>query len=112
MGMHWSGRTITHANKRYSMRIRFYGCLLAALTLIANVGTSSAQQPATGTITGRITDKETQAGVAGATVEALTGTGRAAASAVTDADGQYRLTVPPGSYAIVVTMVGYETQRL
>lgn len=92
------------------MRIRVYGCLLAVLTLLFSVG--SAQAQSAGTITGRITDKETQAPIAGVTVEAVTASGRSAASAVTDADGQYRLSVPAGSYSIVISMVGYQTSRL
>ena len=93
------------------MRIRFHGCLLAILTLVFSVGTASAQQPAAGTISGRITDKETQAPVSGATIEAVTATGRAVASAVTDADGEFRLSAPAGNYAIIVTMLGYQTYR-
>lgn len=94
------------------MRIRFYACLLAMLALPFGVSQASAQQGATGTITGRITDKETQSPVAGVTVEAVTA-GRAVASASTDADGEYRLiNVPAGSYSVVITMIGYETMRI
>lgn len=94
------------------MRIRFYGCLLAVLALLVSAGAASAQNT-TGTITGRITDKETQAPVSGATVQAVSGSGRAVASAVTDADGQFRLTnVPAGAHSLIVTMVGYETARV
>jgi outer membrane receptor for ferrienterochelin and colicins len=94
------------------MRIRFHGCLLAILTLVCSVSTASAQQSAAGTISGRITDKETQAPISGATVDAVTTTGRAVASAVTDADGEFRVTAPAGTYSIVVTMLGYQTQRI
>jgi outer membrane receptor for ferrienterochelin and colicins len=93
------------------MRIRFYGCLLAILTLVFSVGTASAQQPAAGTITGRITDKENQAGVSGATVEAQSG-GRTVASTTTDTDGEYRIVAAAGTYVVVVQMVGYETFRI
>src|SRR5687768_6860081 len=93
------------------MRIRFHGCLLAILTLAFSVGTASAQQPAAGTISGRVTDRESQAPIAGATVEAVAA-GTAVASAVTDADGQFRLSAPAGSYTIVVTMLGYATDRI
>jgi outer membrane receptor for ferrienterochelin and colicins len=93
------------------MRIRFHGCLLAILTLVFSVGTASAQQPA-GTISGRITDKENQAGVAGATVQVVTATGTAVASAVTDADGEFRLSAPAGTYSLVVSMLGYESERI
>src|SRR5687768_4765832 len=93
------------------MRIRFHGCLLAILTLVFSVGTASAQQSA-GTISGRITDKENQAGVAGATVQAVTATGSPVASAVTDADGEFRLSASSGTYSLVVTMLGYQTHRI
>lgn len=93
------------------MRIRFYACLLAVLALVASAGAAGAQTP-TGTITGRITDKESQAPIAGVTVQAVSPSGRAVASAVTDADGQFRLAnVPAGSHSLIVTMVGYQTAR-
>lgn len=94
------------------MRIRFYGCLLALLTLFMSAGAASAQQSATGAITGRITDKATQAPIAGATVEAVTAMGRTVASVVTNANGEYRLrNLAPGNYAVVIAMVGYQTAR-
>jgi iron complex outermembrane receptor protein len=95
------------------MRIRFFGALLAVLALTMMAGMASAQQPATGAITGRITDKETQTPIAGATVEAITATGRAAASAVTSENGEYRLAnLASGTYSVVVTMLGYQTHRI
>lgn len=94
------------------MRIRFYGCLLAVLTLVLSAVPASAQQSATGTITGRITDKGTQSPIAGAVVQAMSA-GRAASSAITDADGQYRMAnVPAGTYSVVVNMVGYEVANI
>lgn len=93
------------------MRIRFYGCLMAVLALLMSAANVSAQQSGTGTITGRITDKENSAPVAGVTVQAVTAAGRSAGSAVTDADGQFRITVPPGTYSLLVHMVGYQTYR-
>src|SRR5688572_20213173 len=95
------------------MRIRFYGLMLAILALTMSAGLASAQQPATGVITGRITDKETQTPIAGATVEAVTATGRAASSAITNENGEYRLAnLAGGSYSVVVTMLGYQTHRI
>ena len=94
------------------MRIRFYGCLLAFFALLPAAQPAHAQQ-ATGTITGRVTDKESQAAVAGAVVEAVSASGRSVASALTDAAGQFRMSnVPAGTYAVVITMVGYETARI
>ena len=94
------------------MRIRFHGCLLAILALLFSVGTASAQQSAAGTISGRITDKENQAGISGATIEAVTAGGSTVASAVTDADGEFRLSAPAGNYSLVVTMLGYQRERI
>ncbi|HUP88264.1 MAG TPA: TonB-dependent receptor [Longimicrobiales bacterium] len=89
---------------------RFRGSFL--LALMALVCASAANAQTSGSITGRITNKETQTPVAGATVQATTATGRVVASAVTDADGQYRLAnVPAGTYSVVVSMVGFQTNR-
>ena len=94
------------------MRIRFYWVWLVLLGAFV-VSTAHAQQAANGTITGRVVDKETQSPVAGATVEAVTGTGRTVASASTGADGEYRLAnLPAGSYSVIITMVGFETERI
>src|SRR5690606_1019472 len=65
-----------------------------------------------GTVSGRLTDAETGAPLAGARVEAVTGA-RVVASAFSGTDGAYRLTnVPAGTYVLVVTLLGYETQRI
>ncbi len=62
-----------------------------------------------GTISGRVVDAETGQPVATAMVELL---GPRTASTGTDAQGNYRLTVAPGTYALVVSRIGYESQRI
>ena len=64
----------------------------------------TAQQ---GTISGRITDAETGAGVAGATVDVM---GQALVGS--DAAGGFSASVPVGSHSVIVTIIGYETTRL
>ncbi len=65
----------------------------------------------TGTITGRVTD-DTGAPLASARVEAVAG-GQVAASTLSDESGQYRLTnIEAGTYAVVVSLVGYGTRRI
>ncbi|MGH7474988.1 MAG: TonB-dependent receptor domain-containing protein [Longimicrobiales bacterium] len=86
------------------------GAAAALALLLAWVAPAAAQD---GSITGRVTSTDTGEPVAGAQVEAISAGGAVVAQAVTGAQGDFRLSnVPPGSYAIVVTSLGYETQRL
>ncbi len=64
----------------------------------------AAQQ---GTISGRVTDAETGAGVAGATVEVM-----GEAQVGSDDAGEFSASVPSGSHSVIVTIIGYETTRL
>jgi len=65
-----------------------------------------------GSITGRITDAASGSALPSARVEVVAGA-RVVAAGVTDGTGTYRLDpVPPGTYALVVTLVGYEPQRV
>ena len=78
--------------------------LVAAVLLLA--GAASAQAPATSTIQGTVRDASGQT-LAGVSVY-LSGTTRGTAS---DAEGRYRIeAVPPGSYRLVGSMVGYQAQ--
>ena len=62
----------------------------------------------TGTITGRVTDIGAGKGIVGATARAVSGV-RIAGSAVTDDNGNFRITgLPPGSYSVAVTRIGYK----
>lgn len=93
------------------MMTRFRTGLLAVVTMLACAAGLSAQQ--VGTITGRLTDAETQTGISGATVQVVTAGNRSVGNAVTDAQGQFRIAnVPAGSYALLFDMVGYETGRV
>jgi iron complex outermembrane receptor protein len=71
---------------------------------VSIVATAAAQA---GTIAGRVTDVDGGRPVVGATVRALSATGTAAAGTMTDDDGQYRLTVPAGTYTVSVRRIGY-----
>jgi len=67
----------------------------------------------TGSVTGRVVNQETGAPLANARVAAVAESGRTVASALSGADGQFRLTnLAPGTYTIVVTLVGYEEFRV
>ncbi|HEY0671334.1 MAG TPA: TonB-dependent receptor, partial [Longimicrobiales bacterium] len=93
------------------MMMRFRSGLMAMLALVVCGGTLSAQE--TGTITGRVTDAETQNGISAATVQVVTAGNRSVGSAVTDADGQFRIAnVPAGNYSLQINMTGYETGRV
>ena len=60
-------------------------------------------------ITGRVTDLETGAPVADAAVEVI---GRESGPVATNESGAFQVTVPAGTYSIVVTRIGYETARI
>ncbi|HEY8468222.1 MAG TPA: carboxypeptidase regulatory-like domain-containing protein, partial [Longimicrobiales bacterium] len=92
------------------MRTKAFKLLLVAIALLVCAAAPVSAQD--GAISGRLTDAETGAPLAGASVEALAGT-RVVARAVSDADGRYQINnVPPGTYALVISLLGYETQRL
>lgn len=76
----------------------------AGVLAISIVATAAAQN---GTIAGRVTDVDGGRPVVGATVRALHATGTAAAGTITGDDGQYRLTVPAGTYTVSVRRIGY-----
>ena len=84
---------------------RFATFFSVALAIGLPEGTAFAQQ---GTINGRITDAETGNPLAGASVEAV-GAGDPQGS---NEEGRFTLTVPPGTYSLVVKLIGYETTRV
>ena len=88
-----------------SVELRFAALLSIALVCSVPVGTASAQQ---GTIVGQITDAETGEPLAGASVEAL---GEGGPQGSND-EGRFSLNVSPGSYSLVVKLIGYETTRV
>jgi outer membrane receptor for ferrienterochelin and colicins len=82
--------------------------LLAAASL-AFAGPLAGQQ---GTLTGRVTDKESGRPLNGAQVQVLGAGGASAGGVLTDNSGQYRVSLPAGTYSVVSVMVGYETARV
>ena len=77
--------------------------VLASLALLVIPTLGYAQ---TGTITGTVTESRGNLPVGGARVQALSATTVVAASQSRD-DGTFRLTVPAGTYTIVVNRIGY-----
>ena len=61
-----------------------------------------------GAIAGRVTDMETGAPLASASVQVL---GQGAANALTDASGDFRLSVSAGTHSLLVTLIGHESSR-
>jgi outer membrane receptor for ferrienterochelin and colicins len=94
------------------MGMRFGKHLFAALAFCLFTAVSLAAQEA-GTVSGRLTDVETGLPVVAVTVQVVSASGRVIASGVTDAEGNFRIAnVPVGTYALVLTHVGYQTLRL
>jgi uncharacterized membrane protein len=61
----------------------------------------------TGTLTGRVYDSGTSAGIAGASVQAASSPTRTF-SAVSDSNGYYTLTLPVGTYTVTASAYGYQ----
>jgi outer membrane receptor for ferrienterochelin and colicins len=83
---------------------------LSALVALGFVAPASAHAQ-TGVIAGAVTDAESLRPLPSARVEAVVPGGRSVGSALTNAEGRYRLTVPAGQYDVVVETVGYEALR-
>lgn len=88
------------------MRLKLSSCL-GLLTLLSLL-TAAPALAQTGVITGIVTDAEGGRPLASANVSAHVPGGRAVASALTNAEGRYRLSVPAGRYEVIVQTVGYE----
>ncbi len=82
--------------------------LLTGLFLLS--GAPVAAQ--TGTLTGTVTDAETGAVLADVAVEILGLDEIQAGGVFTNDQGQFRFTLAPGSYRVVFSHLGYETQRV
>lgn len=86
---------------------RFAARTTFATFFAALLATPAAAQQAT--LTGRVTDLETGSPVTDAAVQVL---GLEAAATSTNRDGNFSVSVPAGTHSIVVTRIGYETQRI
>ncbi len=83
----------------------FAACLLAAMLGVSGL---DAQ---TGTLAGRVVDAETGAVLTDAAVEVLSSGNQQAAGVFSNAQGQFRLELPAGSYSVVVALLGFDTRR-
>jgi len=87
-----------------------------ALTIVAAVFALVLQTPAFAqgvTVTGRVLDAELSEPLGGAIVELATGSGSVLQEATTSDNGVFRLAqVPPGRYTLIISTLGYETQRI
>ena len=91
------------------MRIDIGMRLITTALLFLCAPSVSAQ---TGTLTGTVRDAETGSPLADVTVEIL-GMGETEAGGVfSDQGGRFSFTLEPGSYSVVFSHLGYETQRL
>jgi iron complex outermembrane receptor protein len=77
-------------------------CICAALLCVVQLRPLAAQQ--TGTVSGTVLAAETGAPLVGASV-VIVGTAR---SVLTNTQGQYRLTAPPGAHAVRARLIGHE----
>src|SRR5262245_12781387 len=93
-------------NRGTRMRILRWNVMLSLL-----LATPLAAQ--TGSITGTVTDKSSGAPQPGAIVEASKSAGTVAGSAVSGANGTYRITgLAPGSYSVTARYIGFKATSL
>jgi outer membrane receptor for ferrienterochelin and colicins len=82
--------------------------IAATLSLIASPALAQ-----TGSITGRVTDSASSAGIVGARVQAVNAQGGIAASTLTRDEGAFRLTnVAPATYTLQVTRIGFRPRTV
>lgn len=65
--------------------------------------------PAQPRVTGRIADTDTALGVPGVEVVARNIDSETVGTAITDEEGNYRVALPPGTYTLTATRLGYQT---
>ena len=80
-------------------------CAIVALAVLSPMQLLAQEA----SITGRVTDLETGSPVSDAAVDVL---GRQSGPVIADESGAFRVTVPAGTYSILVTRIGYETARI
>ncbi|MCY4573469.1 MAG: TonB-dependent receptor [Gemmatimonadetes bacterium] len=88
--------------------MRFGSSFAASLSFAFAILSSVPVQGQQGTITGRVTDAESGDPLASAAVAVL---GQETTQG-TNAQGRFTVTIDPGTYSLVVTLIGYETTRI
>lgn len=84
----------------------------ALLALLFGLSAVALEAQQTGTLAGVVTDAETGAPLQDVAVEIL-GLGDTQAGGIfSNASGQFRLTLPAGTYSVVFSLLGYETKRV
>ncbi len=86
------------------MRAYLRTWLVAVAALVASVGVASAQ---TGTIKGRVTDSTRSQPLSGAQVSVRDASGRQVGSAVSASGGDYSVSVPAGTYRVLVSLIPF-----
>ncbi len=87
------------------------GFYLPAVLLLM-LGLAGPLQAQTGTLTGTVTDAETGTPISDVAVEILGAQGAQAGGVYTNQAGQFRITLAPGTYSVVFSMLGYASRRV
>ena len=83
-----------------------------AFTLLTALAAAPRLAAQDGEILGRVVDEETGAGLANVNLQALDAGGSLEASVLTGSEGNFRLSLSPGSYTLVASLIGYDTRRV
>ncbi len=86
--------------------------LRPALLLVSVLGSVQALNAQDAVLTGRVVDIESRAPLASAQIQILGTEQQQAGGLLSNAQGQFRITLAPGSYSVVVTLVGYGQLRV
>jgi len=86
--------------------------LIIWLVLFLPFGAQHIGAQEEGILAGRVTDAESGEPIADVAVEVVGGPGSGASPVFSDAGGRFRLGLPPGTYALVLSMLGHETRRI
>ncbi|MCK5653024.1 MAG: carboxypeptidase regulatory-like domain-containing protein, partial [Gemmatimonadetes bacterium] len=87
------------------------GFYLPAVLLLM-LGLAGPLQAQTGTLTGTVTDAETGAPISDVAVEIMGAEQTQAGGEYTNQAGQFRITLAPGTYSVVFSMLGYASRRV
>lgn len=83
---------------------------LAGVLTALTAAPAAAQQ--TGTLLGSVVDEESGEPVSSVSVEVLGADEDQAGGVLTNTQGRFRILLPPGRYSLVVSSLGYETERV
>src|SRR4051812_41682500 len=94
------------------MRVNFRRTFLMIGAFLMLALTPAVTRAQDGSITGTVTDARTGNLVSNASIEVKTANGTVAGKSLSNAGGNYRVSVAPGTYTVSVQIVGYNAATI